>query len=125
MKVKCIQLLNADGEKVELSSWLTLGQTYHVMAIHISPNGKKKYSIISRQPPGEWPQIGSHYAECFEIVSEIIPSNWRDWADSDGERGISPALWQEDDFQLKFLNHEPETYAIYEQERNIILREDP
>lgn len=69
--------MQADGREVEFSPWLNLGQIYHVMSIFIDKNGRRNYGIINRHPDGEWPQMGSHQAECFEVVSEIVPSNWR------------------------------------------------
>ncbi len=124
MKVKCIRLLNADGREVEFSSWLTLGRVYHVMSIFTDKSGKRSYGIINRHPEGEWPQLGSHQAECFEIVSDIVPSNWRTKVYS-GVTDISPAAWQEPGFYEAFSDHDPATYPIFERERDIILREDP
>lgn len=124
MKVKCIRLLDSDGREVEFSSWLTLGRIYHVMAIHVEPNGKRSFSIISRQPDGEWPQMGSHQAECFEVVSEVVPSNWREWV-HENISGVSPAAWQAPSFYEAFYDHDPATYPIFERERDIILSEDP
>lgn len=65
MKVKCVRLLNAGGEAVESSSWLSLGRMYHVMGSYIDPGGKRSYRIISRHPEGEWPQMGYHDADCL------------------------------------------------------------
>lgn len=124
MKVKCIRLLNSIGQEVESSPWLTLGRIYHVMAIYVEPDGKCSFTIISRHPEGEWPQMGYQYAECFEVTSEKVPSNWREWK-SKGASGISPAAWQKPGFLEAFYDHEPTTYSIFERERDIILSEDP
>ncbi len=124
MKVKCIRLLNADGREVEFSSWLVLGCIYHVMSIFIDKNGQRHYGIINRHPEGEWPQMGSHQAECFEVVSEVLPSNWRTMV-YQGTTDISPAAWQELGFYEAFSDHDPATYPTFERERDIILGEDP
>jgi hypothetical protein len=124
VKVKCIRLLDANGREVEASSWLMLDRTYHVMAIHVAPDGKRSYSIISRQPEGEWPQMGSHLAECFDIVSEVVPSNWREWVYGNAS-GTSPVTWQEPGFYEAFYDHDTAAYPIFERERDIILSEDP
>ena len=124
MKVKCIRLLEADGREVEFSSWLTLGRVYHVMSIFTDKNGKRRYGIFNRHPEGEWPQLGSHQAECFEIVSDVAPSNWREWSNENAS-GVSPAAWQESGFYEAFYDHDPVTYPIFERERDIILSEDP
>lgn len=123
MKVKCIQLLAADGREVESSPWLSLGRVYHVMYI-IDQDGKRSYGIVSRHPEGEWPQMVSHQAECFEIVSDVMPSNWRTWSDQ-STTNMSPAAWQEPGFSNAFYDHDPAAYPIFERERDIILREDP
>lgn len=124
MKVKCIRLLNAYGEEVEFSPWLTLGRVYHVLSISIDQNGKRSYGIVSGFREGEWPQMGSHQEECFEVVSDVVPSNWRTMV-YQGITDISPAAWQEPGFYEAFSDHDPATYPIFERERDIILREDP
>jgi hypothetical protein len=124
MKVKCTRLLDADGREVEFSSWLKLGRIYHVVSIFTDKSGNRRFGIINRHPLGEWPQLGSHQAECFEIVSDIVPSNWQTTAYL-GNINISPAAWQEHGFYEAFSDHDPATYPIYERERDIILNEDP
>jgi hypothetical protein len=124
MKVKCIRLLNSDGREVELSPWLALGRVYHVLSMSIDQYGKRSYGIISGFREGEWPQTGSHREECFEVVSDVVPSNWRTMVYL-GITAISPAAWQEPGFYKAFSDHDPVTYPIFERERDIILREDP
>jgi hypothetical protein len=124
MKIKCVRLLDADGREVEFSSWLTLGRVYHVLSIFADKSGKRSYGIINRHPDGEWPQLGSHQAECFEIVSEVVPSNWQEWT-NESASGVSPAAWQTPGFYEAFYDHDPAAYPIFERERNIIQSEDP
>lgn len=124
MKVKCVRLLNADGQEVEFSPWLTLGKIYHVMYILVGENKKKYYGIITSHPKGEWPQMVACHQECFNVVSNFIPSNWQEWEDR-GISGISPLAWQEVGFSEAFYDHDPSVYPIFERERDIILREDP
>lgn len=124
MKVKCIRLLDADGREVEFSSWLALGRIYHVMSIVVDQNGRRSYGIINRHPEGEWPQMGNHQSECFEVISDVVPSNWRAWKNETAS-GVSPAAWQASGFYEAFCDHDPATYPIFERERNIILSEDP
>ena len=68
--------------------------------------------------------MGSHQAECFEVVSDVVPSNWRTMV-YPGITDISPAAWQEHGFYEAFSDHDPATYPIFERERDIILSEDP
>ena len=123
MKVKCISLLNSDGYEIEYSPWLTLGRVYHVMSIYVDQDGKISYGIITSHPKGEWPQMGRYQSECFDVVSEIIPTNWREWA-RDGSSGMSPAAWQVPGFYEAFYDHDPATYPVFERERDTIFRED-
>jgi hypothetical protein len=124
MKVKCVRLLNSDGREVESSPWLTLGRVYHVMTIFEDKNGRRRYGVINRHPDDEWPQLGSHQAECFEVVSEVVPSNWRTWVNEQAS-GASPAAWQASGFYEAFYDHNPATYPIFERERDVIVRENP
>lgn len=124
MKIKCIRVLNADGCEVEFSPWLTLGRVYHVLSMSIDPNGKLSYGICSGYRESEWPHIGSHQQECFEVVSDIVPSNWRTTVRR-GFTDISPAAWQENSFYEAFADRDPSTYPIFLREREIILSEDP
>ena len=124
MKVKCVRLLDASGNDVAFSSWLTLGHVYHVMSVFVDKNGKRSFGIINRHLNGEWPQLGSHQAECFEIVSEVVPSNWKNWV-NENSSGASPAAWQVPGFYEAFYDHDPAAYPIFERERNIIQSEDP
>lgn len=64
------------------------------------------------------------HQECFNVVSNFIPSNWQEWEDR-GISGISPLAWQEVGFSEAFYDHDPSVYPIFERERDIILREDP
>jgi len=124
MKVKCVRLLSSSGDEIEYSSWLTIGQIYHVMSLSVDKEGRRSYGIINRHPEGEWPQMGNHSAECFEVVSEVIPSNWCEWERGDF-RGAAPAAWQVPGFYEAFYDHEPATYPVFERERDLIMKEDP
>jgi hypothetical protein len=123
VKVRCIRLLNDNGDEVEFSPWLTLGRVYHVMSYTVVPNRGRYFGIITSHPEGEWPQMGSHSEKCFEIVSDVIPSNWRSW--HQGElQGASPVAWQKNNFFLAFSEHDPDAYSVFEQERDLIVSED-
>lgn len=125
MKVRCVRLLSQDGREIASDPWLKLGEIYHVLSIFIADDGARSYSIVSRETLGEWPQMVSHQAKCFEIVSAVTPSNWRPWLHSSGAIGISPIPWQTPEFAERFFEHDPATYPIFVQERDVILREDP
>jgi hypothetical protein len=125
MKVKCIRLLNSDGKEVEFSPWLTLGGVYHVLSMFIDQNGKRSYGIVTPHRKENWPSIGSFSEDCFEIVSDVVPSNWRTVTYDNNAKDISPAAWQEPGFYGGFSECDPAMYPIFERERDIILSEDP
>jgi hypothetical protein len=124
MKVKCVRLLDSDGNEVKSSPWLTLGETYHVLSIFLDAAGNRRFSIDS-QMPGEWPSNAEHQAECFEVVSTVVPSNWRVWIHESSAIGISPAAWQAPGFAEALFEHDPATYPVFDRERQVILNEDP
>ena len=125
MKVKCIRLLDSAGQEIGSSSWLQLGMIYHVLSIFIDRDGSRSYAILSHEKEDEWPNMVSHQAECFEIVSTIVPSSWRAWIHESSAIGISPEAWQAASFNEGFFDHDPATYPIFVREREIILNEDP
>jgi len=125
MKVKCVKLLDSTGREVDYSPWLTIGKIYHVLSIFVDKDGKRNYSIVTHEREGEWPDMGSHQAECFEVVSTIVPSNWCVWIHESSAIGISPLTWQDSSFNKGFFDHDPVTYPIFLREREIMLREDP
>lgn len=124
MKVRCVRLLNDEGQEVEFSPWLSLGRVYHVMSFRVTPTGHRYFGIITSHPEGEWPQMTSHSEYCFEIISERIPSNWVKWMRADYS-GMAPATWQEQGFYEAFYDHDLAVYPVFEKERKIILSEDP
>ena len=124
MKVRCIRLLDAMGREISVSPWLQLGHVYHVLSMGIDNYGNRNFGIVSDYRDDEWPLLASHRADCFEIVSEHVPSNWRSSV-NDGYTDISPASWQEQNFYESFSEHEPWTFPVFEHEREVILREDP
>lgn len=124
MKVKCVRLLDHEGKEVSSSPWLQLGRTYHVLSIFIDAEGKRRFGVDS-QVPGEWPSNAEHQAECFEITSTVVPSNWCIWIDQSSAVGISPGAWQVAGFADALADHDPTAYPIFERERLVILTEDP
>lgn len=125
MKVKCIRLLDAFGREVGSSPWLTLGRIYHVMSVEIDADGKRRYGIVTSEVAGEWPSMGAHQAECFELLSTTVPSNWRSKISANGTVSIAPGAWQESGFFEAFYDRDLAAYPIFERERDLILSEDP
>jgi hypothetical protein len=124
MKVKCVRLTNAFGQEVESSSWLTIGRVYHVLTITTTYR-EMWYGIVTSEKADEWPLITNHEEKCFEIISTIVPSNWHIQIRNNGIISIAPKVWLESNFFKDFADHELSAYPIFEQEREIILKEDP
>lgn len=69
--------------------------------------------------------MGHHRAECFEIVSTVVPTNWRLKIMEDGAISIAPKSWQAPGFLETFYDRDPSAYSVFERERDLILKEDP
>lgn len=103
---------------------MSIGRTYHVLSIFIDHKGKRYYTITGYEREDEWPHMAGHLAECFEIVSTIVPSNWRPWL-TESAIGISPLAWQDPNFSEALFNRDPASIQIFVGERDLILSEDP
>jgi hypothetical protein len=125
MKVKCIKLLDASGNHIEYSDWLVLGKLYHVLSVIIEPDGEKSLQILSSDRVGEWPNMGYHKAKGFDIVSNIIPSNWSVDIKDNFFIEIAPKPWHKNGFLESFYDREPEALEIFRREQSIIISEDP
>jgi hypothetical protein len=125
MKVKFVKLIDINGNKIQHSQWLSLNNTYHVLSITIESSGNRLYELVSYHKDGEWPISALHNADEFEIVSIKIPSNWQFWLDENGNMGAAPKKWLENGFYEAFYDRDPAVYDIFENERNIIIQEDP
>jgi hypothetical protein len=125
MKVICVRLLNADNLEVESMPWLSLGRVYHVMSIYIESNGARSYRIISNDVDAGFATMGYHFAECFKIISDVIPSNWKVRVCNMSDIDISPEAWQAPNFFEDFYDANPAAYLVFQRERDFILSEDP
>jgi hypothetical protein len=125
MKVKCTNLFDAKGRVADSSPWLTIGRVYHVMSIFMDQQSGLRYRIISHDRDPGFATMGYQSAKSFELISTIIPSNWKIGILEDSAIDISPEAWQQHGFLEAFYDRNPDTYSIFERERDIILSEDP
>jgi hypothetical protein len=125
MKVKCVKLVDARGREVNDSAWLTLERVYPVLGIFVDPDGRRSYQIITNDRDPGFAAMVCPSAECFEIVSTTVPSNWRLKIRENGVMSIAPGAWQEPGFLEAFYDRDPAVYPIFERERDLILSEDP
>jgi len=127
MKIKCIKFLSHAGEELThppLRSSLAIGEIYQVMVVWILPDGRKMFGLVLDEKEGQWPTLSLHWEKSFEIVSAVSPSNWRVKTRPNGFILIGPEPWTEDAFLERFSDHEPETFAIFKAEQEIIMKED-
>jgi hypothetical protein len=125
MKVKCIKLFDARGREVDISPWLVLERVYVVFGILVDSDGRRSYQIISHDRDPGFATMACHPAECFEIISTVVPSNWCLKIRQNGVMSIAPGAWQEPGFMEAFYDRDPAAYPIFERERDLILSEDP
>jgi hypothetical protein len=72
VKVRCTRLLNAHGEPVSTSGWLTVGKEYLVLEVAVDKQGGSKFRIISDD--AGTPILA--FASEFEAISDRIPKCW-------------------------------------------------
>lgn len=123
MKVRCVRYFDSQRRPADNSAWLTLDRVYHVMGIHTCPDGKRDYLIIANDRDPGFAAMGYHPAESFEVLTHVTPPNWS-VTRSDGEEYVFPAAWLEPGFFDAFYDRDPDAYAIFERERDIVLSSD-
>jgi hypothetical protein len=69
MIVRCIRLLNAHGEPVRNSAWLTIGKEYLVLEVVVDEQGGNRFRVVSDDAGTP---ILARSSE-FEAVSDTIP----------------------------------------------------
>ena len=126
LKVIVSKILSSDGSVSHSESWFKVGEIYHVLAINICQNGWRTYVLDdSLRRKNYWPTFASHRAECFNILSTKIPSNWQFWIDPSGECGVSPKSWQDGGVSEALHDHNELFRELFEKETALIYTEDP
>ncbi len=127
MKVRCIKLLNSLGQEVDpLHSSLSIGKVYYVMGIDILPDGAANYRLLTKFDKEELPSDMALYStKCFEIISDVIPSNWAIKIHKMSLIEVCPSSWHQPGFLENFYDRDPSAYKKFEQERDLIMQEDP
>ncbi len=125
MKVRCVRLLNSDGHEESDSSWISIGDIYNVITVSITENGVRSYGIVCKTIDGNWANMALIRAECFDVISVIVPSNWSIKIYPNSSITFGPRAWLEDSFYERFYDRDPDVYPIFERERDIIMKEDP
>ena len=115
MKVKCIELRDAYGDRVARSTWAKIGGIYHILSIEID-RGQTKLRLV-----GEEPTPALFEVEMFELVSSVIPPTWVISSPAPGCLSLEPASWARVGFWEEYFDGEPEAVATFEQERERIV----
>jgi len=120
MKVECIKVINPIiGEESHSDGWLTVGQTYIVLAIFASPQRPIKFRCIGND--GKTPALFD--ARQFKTISTNIPSNWVATLDEQGILEIGPERWSNPGFWEDFFNGDLNAIRVFEEEYAIIVRD--
>lgn len=124
MKVKCVRYFDSRRRPAIDSQWLTIDKVYHVMGIQKDANNKVDYLIVTNDLDPVPASVGFHPAEAFEVVSDVVPPNWKEHK-SDSFVQVMPGSWLESNFFERFYDREQDAVSIFEEEREAILKSDP
>ena len=117
MRVRCKKVANAD---VISAGWLTNGKEYTVLSILIDLNGRMEYRLI-----GDDNNVPALYSyTLFETISGKIPNSWILNTFNTDCVELTPQTWAVDGFWEKYFDREKEAIALFEQEKEKILREN-
>lgn len=122
MKVKCVHLIDKmSGASVQKDVWLTVGRIYHVLSIFIEHPWGLKFQLIGDD--GRTPAYFE--ADQFEVVSDVISSNWCIEFKPNSHFGLIPKPWSRPGFLEDYFDGVKEAELIFESERKKIIEEDP
>lgn len=122
MKVKCVNIYDEFlKEFVSTNYSLTIGKDYLVIAMYINPKEDVYYRLLDNDPDG---RSALFDASQFNVVSDVIPPNWRVTQNKTGTITFSPLAWKVPGFWEKFYEYDPEAKKIYEKELKIIIDEE-
>jgi hypothetical protein len=116
MKVRCVRLLDPLGKPQVKSSWLTIGETYHVLEI-VQDQGRWLFRLMGDEPNG----VALFAREQFEITTSKIPESWVPGWGKDGFFELAPQAWGQIGFWEKYYDKNPEAVRIFEEERRKII----
>ena len=120
MKVKCTQLLDEDtGNNLDDSSWLSVGNVYHVLSVNVEYGSPVKFQLIGDD--GTTPAY--HDANQFEIVTNNIPEGWIIDFVSKSYFRLFPKAWSKPGFWEAYFDGEPDAVELFNSEKNNIFRQ--
>lgn len=121
MRVRCERLVDALGQPVEESRWLTSGREYTVLEIGASSNDRVLLRIVGDE--GDLP--GLHEASLFATVSPEMSSTWAADIDDRGYLTIGPMAWKRPGFWEDVFDRDPEALVVFRDAYDLIVNEFP
>lgn len=118
MIVRCVRLINeVTGEFEESSPWATVGKTYVVLAISMTPDQPVRFRLIGDD--AGTPVLFD--SRMFELVSDEIPSSWRVDLVADGFVEMAPSSWLRQGFWDDYFDVDPAARREFEAEATAML----
>lgn len=113
--MRCVRPLRGPGDPSSSGAGLTIGRSYHVLEIHLSPRDTRTRVVDDAGQPTLW------MLEGFELVDGSVPPTWHAKFDEDATISLGPKAWQADDFWWSYFNDDSEARATYERELSRML----
>ena len=122
MKIKCKNIYNeCTKEFQDISPWLTIGKEYVVLEAIASASKGLLYRLIGDNTDKS-PSV--FIATQFEIISDLVPSNWEISIVNKSLIVVGPKAWRHLDFWDSCYDGEPGALEIYKREARIIFEEE-
>lgn len=118
MKVRCKKFYKVGRqEPVKERAGLTIGNEYVVFCIKMDKGHGIDFGIIDDDRIPTYANIIG-----FEVISNVIPSNWAYWTDALGNLYLMPERWNYDSFFDDLEDYVPEAYHLFYEEADLIYQ---
>jgi hypothetical protein len=121
MKVRCSIITDALGNPSTSSPWLTIGKTYHVLAVELDSHNRWLLRLVGDCEPG----VGLFPLTQFEIVSAKVPDTWVLSWNRGSQFELSPASWLARNFWDRYFDHDDDASRVFDYEMSRIIAADP
>jgi hypothetical protein len=122
MKIKCLKIIHplSGKDMSPKNDWLTVGQDYLVLALHIV---NEKMEVIIQSDHYDQPIIKP--LDDFEVISSFHPTSWdRVPGVARDEHWLMPASWNYDGFFDGLDDEDPRAINIFNKEAKEIYRQE-
>ena len=122
MKIKCKTIYNEHTKEFQdVSPWLTIGKEYVVLEVMTSASKGLLYRFVGDNTDKS-PSVFT--ASQFELISDLVPSNWKISVVNKSLIVLGPKEWRQSDFWDSCYDGEPAALEIYKREARIIMDEE-